>query len=170
MWILTALWTWSHLYVLIDTWWNVNYAMMVVISYQIRVLIDTWWNVNDATPKTLDDIYKVLIDTWWNVNYSVESVFASGLFSFNRYMVECEWTCYRFAKIRYICFNRYMVECEYRCVWGFSMVHQRFNRYMVECEFLHGLITLSSQPCVLIDTWWNVNKIDDIYISFRTLF
>ena len=65
--------------------------MMVVISYQIRVLIDTWWNVNDATPKTLDDIYKVLIDTWWNVNYSVESVFASGLFSFNRYMVECEY-------------------------------------------------------------------------------
>ena len=99
-------------------------------------------------PRLLIYSSKVLIDTWWNVNKQDVTIFV---------MDE-------------IGFNRYMVECEYRCVWGFSMVHQRFNRYMVECEFLHGLITLSSQPCVLIDTWWNVNKIDDIYISFRTLF
>ena len=54
--------------VLIDTWWNVNIAVMSVAVTRIIVLIDTWWNVNDET-----------------------GVFITALgASFNRYMVECE--------------------------------------------------------------------------------
>ena len=33
-----------------------------------------------------------------------------------------------------------------------------FNRYMVECECVL-LIRLLCQKSVLIDTWWNVNKV-----------
>ena len=33
-------------FVLIDTWWNVNYFGRVDIITAYRVLIDTWWNVN----------------------------------------------------------------------------------------------------------------------------
>ena len=32
--------------VLIDTWWNVNNAVLFSFSYRSPVLIDTWWNVN----------------------------------------------------------------------------------------------------------------------------
>ena len=40
-----------------------------------------------------------------------------------------------------------------------------FNRYMVECEYISGLCFLE-RICVLIDTWWNVNMINnDAWIS-----
>ena len=32
--------------VLIDTWWNVNVGLILLITWCIIVLIDTWWNVN----------------------------------------------------------------------------------------------------------------------------
>ena len=34
----------------------------------------------------------------------------------------------------------------------------RFNRYMVECEFLTPQ-SFGEEQLVLIDTWWNVNRI-----------
>ena len=34
-----------------------------------------------------------------------------------------------------------------------------FNRYMVECEYRKTL-HISTNVCVLIDTWWNVNIIN----------
>ena len=37
-------------------------------------------------------IPRVLIDTWWNVNKIKAKVFEEGKASFNRYMVECEYT------------------------------------------------------------------------------
>ena len=40
----------SAVVVLIDTWWNVNIAVMSVAVTRIIVLIDTWWNVNLAIP------------------------------------------------------------------------------------------------------------------------
>ena len=33
-------------YVLIDTWWNVNWGIGAQVGDQTAVLIDTWWNVN----------------------------------------------------------------------------------------------------------------------------
>ena len=39
-----------------------------------------------------------------------------------------------------------------------------FNRYMVECEFI-GFYSLVSEKKVLIDTWWNVNHIDQAAVS-----
>ena len=33
-------------FVLIDTWWNVNYMNIRSEIGQYPVLIDTWWNVN----------------------------------------------------------------------------------------------------------------------------
>mgnify|MGYP006994341523 CR=1 FL=1 len=32
--------------VLIDTWWNVNTTILLVVEVLLNVLIDTWWNVN----------------------------------------------------------------------------------------------------------------------------
>ena len=61
----------GHLiYVLIDTWWNVNVSKALHISDRFSVLIDTWWNVNNKCDIVLKSTPFVLIDTWWNVNYS----------------------------------------------------------------------------------------------------
>ncbi|EDO58936.1 hypothetical protein CLOL250_00478 [Clostridium sp. L2-50] len=36
----------GDLFVLIDTWWNVNKALIGQTASEFMVLIDTWWNVN----------------------------------------------------------------------------------------------------------------------------
>ncbi len=57
-------------------------------------------------------------------------------------------------------FNRYMVECEYASFAFSNASFARFNRYMVECEYFY----FTCRYCfttVLIDTWWNVNKLRD---------
>ena len=36
----------DFLFVLIDTWWNVNMPVNAITDNRYRVLIDTWWNVN----------------------------------------------------------------------------------------------------------------------------
>ena len=43
----------------------------VVKCFSIFVLIDTWWNVNGKEASLSDLGFKVLIDTWWNVNMRV---------------------------------------------------------------------------------------------------
>ena len=167
------------IFVLIDTWWNVNQRNTTSVIFDHKVLIDTWWNVNKCTRGLLIvrlvrfnrymveceyrkkaiifRIVGVLIDTWWNVN---ERYFKRLDFinSFNRYMVECEFENYvRQAKLRGS-FNRYMVECEYfkhmQLVWYTA----GFNRYMVECELSIGGRKFVGGASVLIDTWWNVNE------------
>ena len=77
-------------FVLIDTWWNVNFCFYVGDGTDPIVLIDTWWNVNISKLEPDKDDHngfnrymvececfpyrnigiqsKVLIDTWWNVN------------------------------------------------------------------------------------------------------
>ena len=59
-------------------------------------------------------------------------------------------------------FNRYMVECEYSITFIFDFTPSSFNRYMVECESVH-LLTEAKAAGVLIDTWWNVN----LYSAFK---
>ena len=77
--------------VLIDTWWNVNNLLFASFHIHASVLIDTWWNVNLLNLRTLPESEMVLIDTWWNVNYPV-LLTNERTHSFNRYMVECEYT------------------------------------------------------------------------------
>ena len=55
------------------------------------VLIDTWWNVNICAINSFHFCIFVLIDTWWNVNAVLEA-FLKRKSSFNRYMVECEYS------------------------------------------------------------------------------
>ena len=55
------------------------------------VLIDTWWNVNINNYDSHTKSTTVLIDTWWNVNAVLEA-FLKRKSSFNRYMVECEYS------------------------------------------------------------------------------
>ena len=59
----------------------------------LMVLIDTWWNVNNCVRNFFLIFDPVLIDTWWNVNYTGEKKYEGMRFSFNRYMVECEYDC-----------------------------------------------------------------------------
>ena len=57
---------------------------------RIFVLIDTWWNVNCIPRSSFLCFGRVLIDTWWNVNELIHAVQGTRDLSFNRYMVECE--------------------------------------------------------------------------------
>ena len=56
----------------------------------------------------------VLIDTWWNVNLLISNTNKTIVKSFNRYMVECEYTYEHIQGYLLFGFNRYMVECEYQ--------------------------------------------------------
>ena len=54
-----------------------------------------------------------------------------------------------------------MVECEFISASYSSALDPSFNRYMVECESI--FFTFSYIPkSVLIDTWWNVNRVHRI--------
>ena len=87
------------LFVLIDTWWNVNEFLSVIDKYftgfnrymvecesvyrtstfaDNKVLIDTWWNVNINFSGKMAQMSTVLIDTWWNVNKIKAKVFEEG--------------------------------------------------------------------------------------------
>ena len=55
-------------WVLIDTWWNVNFIKHCSTKRVYFVLIDTWWNVNMINNDAWISEEIVLIDTWWNVN------------------------------------------------------------------------------------------------------
>ena len=59
-------------------------------DFCIFVLIDTWWNVNNSPQRIFCKRRPVLIDTWWNVNVRDEIIFDFEN-RFNRYMVECEY-------------------------------------------------------------------------------
>ncbi len=61
------------------------------ISIFFRVLIDTWWNVNSWQRMCDVVAATVLIDTWWNVNFLYFPLILPTYYSFNRYMVECEF-------------------------------------------------------------------------------
>ena len=63
------------------------------VTEVVFVLIDTWWNVNKKQELGKNWAKKVLIDTWWNVNETVLNYALNGASGFNRYMVECE--CYK---------------------------------------------------------------------------
>ena len=83
---------------------------------------------------------------------------------FNRYMVECEFLPLKLIGKPIRGFNRYMVECEYEQTRCRSRRSRSFNRYMVECESRQQLSYFPEQ-FVLIDTWWNVNKLSTRSIS-----
>ena len=54
-------------------------------------LIDTLWNVNRLMTLILDEIAAELIDTLWNVNDAVTNanvIIGQGI---NRYIMECKW-------------------------------------------------------------------------------
>ena len=54
-----------------------------------------------------------------------------------------------------------MVECEWLCLFISSKWGSRFNRYMVECEYLLRS-DIARFERVLIDTWWNVNSVQQL--------
>ena len=78
----------------------------------IYVLIDTWWNVNSTiTILTLAENrfnrYMVECEFLWSCRHN------QRIPGFNRYMVECEYLFADVDKSINLSFNRYMVECEY---------------------------------------------------------
>ena len=97
---------------LIDTLWNVNRLMTLILDEIAAELIDTLWNVNEEDWKiksaTITRINryimeckrikkknrrahktKELIDTLWNVNKSL-ALTVSPVFRINRYIMECK--------------------------------------------------------------------------------
>ena len=88
-----------------------EYCFRLNAQQQIFVLIDTWWNVNTERPDINIFHAVVLIDTWWNVNDEY-LIAHTNIISFNRYMVECESVVFASMTTTVDSFNRYMVECE----------------------------------------------------------
>ena len=56
--------------VLISTYWNVNFNLVVKLIDTIAVLISTYWNVNVCRELNEFNSKQVLISTYWNVNES----------------------------------------------------------------------------------------------------
>ena len=54
--------------VLIETYWNVNFAGLGIIIPPAGVLIETYWNVNEESVREHIHEENVLIETYWNVN------------------------------------------------------------------------------------------------------
>ena len=104
------------------------------ISIFFRVLIDTWWNVNSWQRMCDVVAATVLIDTWWNVNFLYFPLILPTYYSFNRYMVECEfWNSRDFKTNISVLIDTW---------WN------------VNSEKMKESARAGS---VLIDTWWNVN-------------
>ena len=62
-----------------------------------------------------------------------------------------------------------MVECESATKNNQSETNTRFNRYMVECECIYSK-GFSKAVYVLIDTWWNVNILDQSRATVTIMF
>ena len=77
------------------------------------VLIDTWWNVNSAVMMSTFVLYRrfnrYMVECESKNNQSVTVTDTS----FNRYMVECECISDNIRLSYHHRFNRYMVECEW---------------------------------------------------------
>ena len=58
-----------------------------------------------------------------------------------------------------------MVECELLLFYKVPERRSSFNRYMVECESRSSTAILVA-VIVLIDTWWNVNKLPLKILAF----
>ena len=104
--------------VLIDTWWNVNVKRGVSFFWSTRVLIDTWWNVNGDADQTGYVKIEVLIDTWWNVNTQTRKRIALH----HIVLIDTWWNVNENANLAFMeifGFNRYMVECESNVLWLF---------------------------------------------------
>ena len=54
-------------------------------------LIDTLWNVNRLMTLILDEIAAELIDTLWNVNEEDWKIKSATITRINRYIMECKW-------------------------------------------------------------------------------
>ena len=92
------------------------------------------------------------------------------LFSFNRYMVECELGDSLSDIASGLSFNRYMVECELvRTAVIFFMLKVLIDTWWNVNNASAEILPLSSP--VLIDTWWNVNEFSKCSIddSLRVL-
>ena len=67
-----------HFADLIDTQWNVNIDMLVVIQTVSGDLIDTQWNVNQNVVYMRHILRRDLIDTQWNVNINIFQMMKAG--------------------------------------------------------------------------------------------
>ena len=61
---------------LIETLWNVNDYVEVLIKYTFFELIETLWNVNKKSEAEKKRQVRELIETLWNVNVFTTSVHA----------------------------------------------------------------------------------------------
>ena len=78
--------------VLIETYWNVNAFMALLLYYLNAVLIETYWNVNMSAGNHVLMSLAVLIETYWNVNETAnrQNDQPNGI---NRNILECKWRC-----------------------------------------------------------------------------
>ena len=61
--------------------------------------------------------------------------------------------------------NRNILECKLEIMMQVVVFRMRINRNILECKFLIFINILYHNQLVLIETYWNVNKILEIVIS-----
>ena len=59
----------ARVWVLIETYWNVNNDYGYETREERPVLIETYWNVNNDYRYETREERPVLIETYWNVNF-----------------------------------------------------------------------------------------------------
>ena len=121
----------------------------------MEVLIDTYWNVNEALIAFQDAHKKVLIDTYWNVNLHKKAA-PKERWCFNRYILECKLDS-RKRKM-----GAYSVLIDTYWNVNFYASHLRVTPFLVLIDTYWNVndsydVTLLLSYCVLIDTYWNVN-------------
>ena len=76
--------------VLIETYWNVNITVELVVAPSVSVLIETYWNVNITREVLPTETAIVLIETYWNVNLTTEKGVIIYKKRLNRNILECK--------------------------------------------------------------------------------
>ena len=80
----------ADLYVLISTYWNVNWLVAAYAEQAGFVLISTYWNVNYVASVGAAFATWVLISTYWNVNFKSGQKQKDSTMRFNLNLLECK--------------------------------------------------------------------------------
>ena len=99
--------------VLIETYWNVNTKDSTPLKWRGYVLIETYWNVNEFLIFYPLSCKNVLIETYWNVNGRDTPAPKPLTTRLNRNILECKSNERRNRNRNRVSLNRNILECKF---------------------------------------------------------
>ena len=103
-------------------------------SGKVFVLIETYWNVNVNAYEPAGDGWSVLIETYWNVNLFYLSNCFYERFGINRNILECKCSIPVPLPAFPYGINRNILECKFACVLILKIFVNGINRNILECK------------------------------------